>query len=181
MKKILILSFVLVTCHSIVAFGESHPPRKAMSIGVVGMSSHLNSTDGGYYVDSTHRLSLGFSLQTSIYPIMGDICYTLNNTLDFGLGAYLPVRSLGKYELTISPFAFFRNRRTAIRNTADPDIPLNNVEETGGLALRTEILNRAGTAGLFFDVRQTVFPPFETSFGIGLSWSPLMILEWRRY
>jgi hypothetical protein len=127
-----------------------------------------------------NRWVTGLSFQTGVQPIMADITLTSDRTIDFGIGAFIPIYRFRTYELVGSPFLFYRSGEKKLESLYAPYNILREVETTWGLAVRAEVLMMRKTLGFFVEARQTIAEPFETSVFMGVNWSPLMLLLLRQ-
>lgn len=147
-----------------------------VGVGMTGVVFH--KTKGSDIVGPEDRLVGTFSLQTGIWYLMGDLRISTDPAFDFGLGGFFKVGEVWRGFFVLSPLVFFRFGEHDIKIKGTDRTRRDPIDQYGG-GLRLEYLLFRNTLGFFVEARQTFHDPLETTMTLGISWSPLMLLELR--
>jgi len=147
-----------------------------IGLGLTGVLFH--QSEGSDISGPEDRVVGTFSLQSGIWYLLGDLRISTDPAFDFGAGGFFRLGSVWRGFIVASPVLFFRFGEHDIR-VGDTGKYRRDPVDNYGAGLRLEYLMFRSTLGLFVETRQTFFDPLETTMTIGVSWSPLMLLELR--
>jgi hypothetical protein len=153
--------------------------NKLLSISTGLDYSHAWQPAGSQLLGPYDRAVPYFGLQTLLRPVAVDFRVAFDRTVDLTAGWAQPVHSTwnGWFVLTGMLVG-----RAAGREYSAPNLRTGTDHRfnfTLGPALRAEFLGYGAAWSVFLEARQMVFEPVETSVGLGVSFSPLAILQWR--
>jgi hypothetical protein len=153
---------------------------KLLSVSFALDYTHGWVPEGSHLMGPYNRAVPSFGLQTILRPWAIDFRASFDESFDLGVGWAQPLMSRWNGWVVLTALAV---GRAAGREYTSATISTGSDHRfafTSGPALRLEFLGYQTAWSVFLEARQMLFDPVETSLSLGVTVSPLAILQWRQ-